>query len=114
MRREKENDFFNVLFLPWVLKNHIIKQVISLRFPLDRGMCMLGGGLGGRRDCLFRTQIKLLEEVFFPADLLPPRSCPPPPPWLGNRPQNGKLLRKKIFSASVPFLESPKERWGEK
>lgn len=40
--REKENDFFNIIFLPWVLKNHIIKQVISLRFPLDREMGVRG------------------------------------------------------------------------
>lgn len=40
---ENENDFFT-LFLPWVLKNHIIKQVISLRFPLDPGM---GGEMEG-------------------------------------------------------------------
>lgn len=42
MWREKENDFFNIIFLPWVLKNHIIKQVISLRFPLDREMGVRG------------------------------------------------------------------------
>lgn len=81
-----------------------------LRFPLDRG---IGGGREWR-ECLFRTQIKLLEEVFIPADLLPPRSCPPPPPWLGNQPQNGKLLRKKNIFRVCSLSRKPQREIGER
>lgn len=85
----------------------MIKQVTSFSLP---SFCHSWAvGVGKWKDCLFHTQIELLEKAVHCPHLLLPSS---PPPWLGNQTLNGKLA--KIFSASVPFLESPKERWKKK
>lgn len=99
-----------ILFLPWVLKNHIIKQVISLRFPLDRGM---GEGNGG--TAYFAPKLSSWNKYLFQPNPHPtePRALlPSPSPLVWEPAAEWKTVAEKNIFRVCSLSRKPQREPG--
>lgn len=68
-----------------------------------------GWGNGG--TAFFSPKLSSRNKYLFQPT--PIRSCSPPPPRLGNQPQNGKLLRKKNIFRVCSLSRKPQREMGK-
>lgn len=93
-------------FFPGFRRINQTSDFFFLRFPLDRG---IGGGGGNGGSAYFAPKLSSWKKYLFQPTSLPAPALPLPL-GLGTSRRMENCCGKKIFSASVPFLESPKER----
>lgn len=104
---ENGNDFFNTVCPRWVLKNHIIKQVIPLRFPLDPGT---GGGNG--RTAFFSPKLSSWNKYLFqPTPIC--SSSPPPSPLAWEPAAEWKTVAEKNIFRVCSLSRKPQREMGK-